>query len=479
MKRLLLLLGALGLIQGPASATWSVVVVNLATGEVAVASASCVAGDGLDSTVGVLVVGKGAGAAQAFVHSNAQNRKIMFKGFKDDLEPARILALIEASDNTSLRQFGIVSFQGSPVTFDGDGLTGDAFQFAGGVSGQVGDLLYAIQGNSLAGKPVIEMAEAALVNTPGPLSDKVMAAMVAAGAMGGDGRCSCGPDADSCGSPPPNFGKSAHQAFIALARVGDTSGKCNGSDGCVNGDYYLFLEETGGAADSDPVTRLAASYQGWRAALVGMADHYQSRVEANRAVIVADGRSRARVRVRLVDLDGTPLTQGGDTLTFKRLRGGLLRARPAEVIDHGDGSYTFDLIATEKSGREHWAVVVQRPGMRPVQLDQTVVIETIEPTEFYASHYSISLSADPALYLGIDRGAGGAGQPYLIAGTDRGTVPGFDLLGGVHVPLNRGRFMAWTLTPGPGRVDFSGLLDGEGRGEARLELPPLLGAALV
>ena len=52
-----------------------------------------------------------------------------------------------------------------------------------------------------------------------------MAAMQAARSMGGDGRCSCSPTLPtSCGSPPPSFTKSAHIAYMMVARAGDTEG---------------------------------------------------------------------------------------------------------------------------------------------------------------------------------------------------------------------------------------------------------------
>ena len=70
------------------------------------------------------------------------------------------------------------------------------------VTGEVGDLSYAIQGNVLVGwLPVLD-AETALLNTPGDLATKVMAAMQAARFAGGDGRCSCSNNNPTgCGEP--------------------------------------------------------------------------------------------------------------------------------------------------------------------------------------------------------------------------------------------------------------------------------------
>ena len=129
------LLSALLLTAIPAQATWSVVVVNLKTREVCSATATCVQGTALDQTVPIVVVGKGAGAAQAFVHSSAQNRKLMFQGFKAGLTPQAIMDQIEQADTTTYRQFGIVSFDRPPVTFSGSGLAGASFQYVGGVVG--------------------------------------------------------------------------------------------------------------------------------------------------------------------------------------------------------------------------------------------------------------------------------------------------------------------------------------------------------
>ena len=95
------------------------------------------------------------------------------------------------------------------------------------------------------------------------------------------------------------------------------------------------------------------------------------------------------------------------------------------------------------------------------------------------SHYSWSAGDGQAVFFQLDRGPADAGRAYVLAGTDLGKSPGFDLPGGVHVPLNRGRFMDWTLAAGPGRVGFTGILDGDGRAQATLSMPPSLGGALV
>ena len=55
------------LFAAPASATWSIVIVNLVTGEVAVGIATCLTGFDLRPNTVVIVPGHGAAAAQSFV----------------------------------------------------------------------------------------------------------------------------------------------------------------------------------------------------------------------------------------------------------------------------------------------------------------------------------------------------------------------------------------------------------------------------
>ena len=94
-----------------------------------------------------------------------------------------------------------------------------------GSRGEQGSLVYAIQGNVLTGDPVVFEAERTLLSSTGDLGQRVMAAMETARAFGGDGRCSCSYGAPTnCGSPPPNFDKSAHVAFLIISRIGDEEG---------------------------------------------------------------------------------------------------------------------------------------------------------------------------------------------------------------------------------------------------------------
>ncbi|MEC7724043.1 MAG: hypothetical protein VYD05_00920, partial [Planctomycetota bacterium] len=66
-RALLAFLASLFLLASNALATWSIVVVNVVTGEVAVGIATCLTGFDLRPNTVVVVPGRGVAAAQSFV----------------------------------------------------------------------------------------------------------------------------------------------------------------------------------------------------------------------------------------------------------------------------------------------------------------------------------------------------------------------------------------------------------------------------
>jgi len=467
------------LLSSPALATWSIVVISKKTGEVCVASATCIGGSfPLKRYLPVIVVGKGAAAAQSAIDTNASNRKRIWSAFQADQKPARILEMLSIFDAShQSRQYGIVSFDGPPVTFTGN--------FAGEgkheLVGETEELLYAIQGNVITGDPVVDQAELALVNTPGDLSQKVMAAMEAARAMGGDGRCSCsGSDPDGCGSPPPSFTKSAHTAFVVLARLGNTDGGCGQLDGCAAGNYYLSLVVKGIDSDPDPIFELQAKYDQWRADLLDVADAVHSVVTIDRDALVADGLSTALVHVELRDIEGQPLTAGGHNWTIEWAGEGSPTATVGPVTDLGGGHYTIPLTATTVVGRGAWTLRSKRPGEKAVQLYRPLVLPTEGLRELHAGRQQVSLGE--AVPFTLNRGAADAGRAYALLGSASGTVPGTPFAN-VVLPLNRDAFFNWTWTGPPEFAGSIGALDAAGRAEAQLDAPagdwsPLIGTRL-
>jgi uncharacterized Ntn-hydrolase superfamily protein len=472
-SRVLAFLAATCFLSAPALATWSVVVINKITGEVACASATCIGGKfPLKRWLPVIVVGKGAAAAQSAVDISGQNRLLIWDSMHAGMTPADILQALASSDaGHQSRQYGIVSFDGPPVTFTGTGAGMGKF----GVVGETDELLYAIQGNVITGDPVVLMAEQALINTPGDLGQKVMAAMEAARAMGGDGRCSCSQaDPDGCGSPPPNFTKSAHTAFFVMARLGDKDGVCDPTDGCASGAYYLSLVFKGKDSDPDPIFQLQAKYDAWRADLFDKADHVLSRVNLDRSALVADGLSSAVVRVQLRDVDDLPLSAGGHKFELRWTGEGAPTATPGPVTDLGGGVYSFPMTATFDPGRGAWRVRVKRPGDKWVQLARPLVLTTDPVAELHAGRSTVTPQQSVPFTLNL--GPAEAGRGYMLLGSASGSTPGVSF-GNVVIPLNRDRYFEWTWgVPGDDFFGSAGSLDVDGRGQALL-MPGGLGWA--
>jgi len=206
---------------GTASATWSILIVDTRTGEIGVASATCLVALDLRELTPMLVSELGGLTAQSAGDSRGVNRTFVRDRMIEGVAPADIVTMLAAFDpGHQSRQYGLLDIHGRAATFSGS----QAGPWAGGVTGQVGDLVYAVQGNVLTGEPVVGMAEQAIIATPGDLPEKLMAAMEAARSMGGDGRCSCNvTQPESCGAPPPEFEKSAHIAYMLVSRPGDYS----------------------------------------------------------------------------------------------------------------------------------------------------------------------------------------------------------------------------------------------------------------
>ncbi len=220
----------LAALAGSAQATWSILLIDTRTGEVALGSATCLTGFDLRANTPVMIVGRGGVTAQSSVDQRGYNRVFARDRLLEGVDPVTIVDLLDDFDNAhQSRQYGIIDTIGGVATFTG----ANAGQWAGGTTGSFQSfhgghettIVYAIQGNVLAGSPVIDEAVDAVINTPGDLAEKMMAGMEAAHIWGGDGRCSCGNDPDGCGSPPngfdPETDKSAHIAYMLIGRTGD------------------------------------------------------------------------------------------------------------------------------------------------------------------------------------------------------------------------------------------------------------------
>jgi len=348
-----------------AHATWSIVLTDSRTAEVAIGSATCVANFDLLSASPVMVVAQGGAAAQSVVDSNGENRLTIRDGLLAGTSPQVILRQLQLQDPSfQSRQYGIADTLGRVVAFTGE----DDGAFAGDRTGAVGTLTYSIQGNVLTGDSVLAAAEKAVLAGARDIPGLLMRAMQAAAEQGGDGRCSCSPiDPTGCGSPPPDFEKSAHVGYALDARLGDADGGCNAQTGCASGDYHLILNvafQQGN--DPDPVLQLRREFGEWRRALVGRPDHYLSHVAFADDSLPADGASTTVARVQLRDWRGDAITAEA-TVDVGLDPSSTTAPTISSVVSFGGGTFAFRVTASTTPGVARFLVRAD-DGVRPVLL---------------------------------------------------------------------------------------------------------------
>jgi hypothetical protein len=261
LRPLLLALLSL-LVASPAWATWSVIAVDRGTGLVVIASATCVPQDrfarfpakDLRDVQAIVVPGKGIAAAQAAVDNTRANQKLIFAEIRKGTPPAEILALLKQDPQIARRQFGIVDLEGRSAGFSGERNGAVSLDRQGRVDGT--GIHYSIQGNILTSEDVVVKAVDAFVTANGSLADRVMAAMEAADAAGGDSRCSCDRDPKV---NAPCTAKTAHVAYILEAAKADPNGESYN-----DGKYSLYISVTDQditpEEDANPVKTLRMRY---------------------------------------------------------------------------------------------------------------------------------------------------------------------------------------------------------------------------
>jgi len=465
-----LALALLTLLAPPVSATWSIILVDTATGEVGVGAATCLESLDLLKLLPVVVVGKGGGAAQSAIDSTAKNRKEIFENLMLGTPPDQIIEILLDGDILwKSRQYGIADSSPAAAGFTGE----FANDYKEDVHGTVGTLTYAIQGNVLTGAPVISAAVAAVTGTQGSLSDKLLAGMEAARSMGGDGRCSCAPgDPTGCGSPPPSFTKSAHIGFMVVARMGDTDGVCTASVGCANGNYWLSLNVKNQVeADPDPVLQLTDLYADFLDTLHGHPDGLRSSARFDHDVLLADGVSTRTLSLGFCDYFGDPILAGGAIVTVAHAPGSAGLSVLGPVTDQGDGTYSIEVTAGTGSGTDLFEVRVD-DGFKPAMLYPYPALE-LRPA-LVADAAALSSTSGGVAQLDLLGPSADHDRLYLLAISGSGSVPGLMMPGGLVVPLNPDRlFYATSSYAQAGTLTGSrGLLDSASQAEAALVLQP-------
>jgi uncharacterized Ntn-hydrolase superfamily protein len=282
MKRILFAFVFVLAAHAPAFATWSVIAVDATTGQVIIASATCVRQQGfpqrkpngardLMEVQAVIVPGLGVAACQAGVDNTRDNQMLVYNELKKGTPPAEILDLLRKQEaarkpeaQLERRQFGILAIpNGTTITarnnragFNGSGNSQSSLYFGGSVGPNIH---YQVQGNTLLGDAVVHQAALAFTRATGTLADRVMAAMEAADVNGGDHRCNCGV---SVLDFVPCDNKTAHVAYIAIANKDDKPGTSHN-----DGQYYAYLsvtdDNTKPGESGNPVKTLRKRYDAW------------------------------------------------------------------------------------------------------------------------------------------------------------------------------------------------------------------------
>jgi len=271
------LIGVLALLAqaSPAWATWSIVAVDRTTGRSVMALATCAYIDAhfLSSMTAVVAPGKGIAACQAAVDAFGGDQKLILEGLRQGRDPAAILAELARSPAFARRQFGIVDLKGRSA-----GATGrDDPPRAGQVRGKLpgAEIYYSIQGNTLTTDQLVPAVQKAFAETPGALTDRVMAALEAGDRAGGDSRCVCGPNSLGAAMSPPCDNAHSQVAFILMSEPGDPAGPTSID---VRPAMYISVSPPGPARRNDdqinllrgdspnPVKTLRRRYDVWRKA---------------------------------------------------------------------------------------------------------------------------------------------------------------------------------------------------------------------
>jgi len=135
-------------------------------------------------------------------------------------------------------------------------------------------IFYSIQGNILRSGAVVPSAVKAFLSAKGGVTDRVMAAMEAADAAGGDSRCTCQtPRVLPENASIPCTIRTTLVAYILAADPTDTNGPADAMNAHNNGKYAMYItvsQPNQGPAfaikpgeDLDPVKTLRMRYDAW------------------------------------------------------------------------------------------------------------------------------------------------------------------------------------------------------------------------
>ncbi|MFL2544546.1 MAG: DUF1028 domain-containing protein [Longimicrobiales bacterium] len=246
--------------------TWSVVAIDPLSGDVGVASASCV--PSFADALAALVPGKGAAATQASF--DIDNRNVVYEAIKEGLDAEQVVARVtdpSVDQETDRRQYGVVTLSDGVVHTAGftapsrEGTTegADGIKRWAGVMAHAG-MGVTVQGNTLVNEAVVaDGLEAFGWEDPtgfNELSDRLMRALEAGSVAGGDVRCN-----------NETTRQTAAMAFILVARGGDepyATKEIGMSDQGTSTAPWLAISVRGERGGDNPLLELRLKYDQWR-----------------------------------------------------------------------------------------------------------------------------------------------------------------------------------------------------------------------
>lgn len=266
---LVLLHACQGVVRQPTTlemTTWSVAAIDPLTGDVGVASASCV--PSFADALAALVPGKGAGATQASF--DIDNRNVVYNAIREGLTAEEVIARVtdpSVDQDTDRRQYGVVTLNDGVVYtagFTAPSLEGTTEGTEGaerwaGIMADAG-MGVTVQGNTLVNEAVVaDGLDAFQWEDPtgfNELPDRLMRALEAGSVAGGDVRCN-----------DETTRQTAAMAFIVVARGGDepyATEAIGVSDQGTSAAPWLAISVRGKRGGDNPLLELRLRYDQWR-----------------------------------------------------------------------------------------------------------------------------------------------------------------------------------------------------------------------
>lgn len=311
--------------------TFSIVAVDVSTGEVGSAGASCVGSSNYyphgAAVLSDVLPGIGGIHTQASYHAtNQNNAHNMMAGGSSPQEIIDWLVAHDVTGNPSVRQYGIVDLNGgSPRSAAYTGT--NCLNYKNDTAG----LAYSIQGNILLGQEIIDSMQSRFLNTAGTLAERLMAALQGAKVIGADTRCA---------SP---YQSSSLSAFLRVGKPG------NSSDSLYLDLWMAYPQTWTGQVPVDPIDSLQTLFDEWQV-IIALRDLQTIPVLPVRLRYMEDGQV-------VFDVSACPLNLGL-TLEISDLTGRIINRRTihgnSEQIDRNTvastGIFLYRVYTADRRG---------------------------------------------------------------------------------------------------------------------------------